>query len=248
MPWPELARGAASSGKRELPPDAPLPSDTIKLSSESAPAAAPGNPRWLRRLFWLLGLCALVLVLALFREEILSGLARGWIVNQPPAKPGAIVVLAGKVEARPFAVARLYREGKAPAVVVTVAELTPTARLGLAKPEIAVTCEALVKQGVPADAIQIVGTNLASLAAEAEAVVGWARKAGVHSLLVPTDPFNTRRARRAFRQAAGTANLEIGVVPIEMRGYRPSEWWRHEEGWIDFENEITRFVLEWFHR
>ncbi len=222
-----------------------MPSDTISLVSESS-GPPPGNPRWLRWLFWLLGLCALVLVFILFRVEILSGLARAWIVDEPPAKPGAIVVLSGRVEARPFAAAKLYREGKAPAVVVTVAELTPTARLGLAKPEITVTCEALLGQGVPADAIHIVGTNLTSLAAESRAVVQWARKEGVRSLLVPTDPFSTRRARRAFTEALRGAKIEVGVVPIEMRGYRPSNWWRHEEGWIDFENEVTRFVLEFF--
>jgi uncharacterized SAM-binding protein YcdF (DUF218 family) len=222
-----------------------LSADTIKLSSESS-RSSPGNPRWLRRLFWLLGFCALVLIFALFRVDILSALARAWIVNEPAAKPGALVVLAGKVDCRPFAAARLYREGKAPLVVVTVAELTPTAKLGLAKPEIAVTCEALLSQGVPADAIQIVGTNLTSLAAESQAVIAWARTAEVRSLLVPTDPFNTRRARRAFAKALRGGATEVSVAPIEMRGYRPSDWWRHEEGLIDFQNEVTRFLLDYF--
>jgi uncharacterized SAM-binding protein YcdF (DUF218 family) len=221
-----------------------LASEVIKLSSESATETA-GSSRWLRRLFWLLGFFALFLALALFREGILAGLARAWIVNRPPVRPEAIVVLAGKLDARPFAVAQLYREGKAPAVIVTVTELTPTAKLGLAKPETAVVCQTLLGQGVPADAIQIVGTNLPSLAAECQAVVAWARRAGVGSLLVPTDPFHTRRAQRAFRHALGKAKLDIGVVPIVMRDYRPSDWWRHEEGWIDFETEITRFYFDW---
>jgi uncharacterized SAM-binding protein YcdF (DUF218 family) len=220
-----------------------LAADTITLSRGSS-GSSPGSPRWLRRLFWFLGLCALVLALALFRADILSGLAQLWIVNEPAAKPGAIVVLAGKADARPFAAARLYREGKAPLVVVTATELTPTAKLGLTKPEITVTCEALISQGVPAEAIQIVGTNLTSLAAETRAVVRWANTENVRSLLVPTDPFHTRRARRAFSRALRGAAIKASVAPIEMREYRPTDWWRHEEGWIDFQGEIIRFLFE----
>jgi uncharacterized SAM-binding protein YcdF (DUF218 family) len=223
-----------------------VPADTISLASESSRPPA-GNSRWLRRVFWLLGFCALVLVLALFRDEILAGLARAWIVNEPVGKPGAIVVLSGKVDSRPFAAARLYKEGVAPTVVVTAAELSPTAKLGLAKPEVTVTCEALLGQGVPAEAIQIVGTNLTSLAAESQAVVDWARQATVRSLLVPTDPFNTRRARRAFTQTLHGAGPRVSVVPIDMRGYRRSDWWHHEEGWIDFQNEVTRWLFDWGH-
>ena len=220
-----------------------MAANTITLSTGPS-GPSPGSPRWLRRLFWFLGFCTLLLAFALFHAEILSGLARFWIVNEPAAKPGVIVVLSGKVDSRPFAAARLYREGKAPTVVVTAAELTPTAKLGLAKPEITVTCEALLSQGVPAEAIQIVGTNLTSLAAETRAVVRWARAEGVRSLLVPTDPFHTRRVRRAFTRALRGAALGVGVVPIEMRDYRPTDWWRHEEGWIDFQNEIIRFLFE----
>ena len=57
------------------------------------------------------------------------------MINDPPAKADAIVVLGGGANFRSFDVARLYQAGWAPTIVVMNSELRATDRLGLTIPE-----------------------------------------------------------------------------------------------------------------
>ena len=68
-----------------------------ELPSETPPPACPS--RRLRRLrsvvLWFCGLAIFFFLLFVFRAPLLNGAARAWMVNDPPVKADAIVVLGG---------------------------------------------------------------------------------------------------------------------------------------------------------
>jgi uncharacterized SAM-binding protein YcdF (DUF218 family) len=208
---------------------------------------APAGQRWLNRLFWLLVLCALALALLLFRAEILTALARAWIVDEPAGKADAILVLGGRVDYRPFAAAQLFRDGHAPLVLVTEPEPSLTAKLELTSPEHAVALAALLKEGVPVEAIRMVGTNVTSTLDEARAVRAWATERHLKSLLIPTDPFHTRRVRRIFTQTLRGSDVRVTVTAIPMKRYRADNWWRDEQGLTDFQSELAKYLYYLVH-
>lgn len=188
----------------------------------------------------------LLLVLAVAypaRGPLLRGLAWCWIVDQPVTAADAIIVLGGGVQNRPFAAARLHAAGKAPRVVLFKVAPSPTTELGLTPTEQELTRKVLVRGGVRPDRMVEIGDDVASSRDEALAVRDWVRKAGgVRRLIIPTDPFHTRRVNWLYRkELEGTGVGVITTVAPHPR-YTPADWWRHEEGLIDFQNEVVKFL------
>lgn len=197
----------------------------------------------IRRIVWVLAIVSLLLGAGyVFHAPLLAGLARAWVVNEPTAKADAIVILGGGVENRPFAAAKLYREGVAPIVLYTDVRLSPAEEMGIAVPEKEQTRRILLSNGVPAIAMTLVGTNVASTYDEAMAVRAWVEKSGAKSILIPTDPFHTRRARWVFNEELRGLKTQVYVVPINPIRYRTSDWWRHEEGVVAFQNEVIKYI------
>ena len=174
------------------------------------------------------------------RAPLLNAAADAWLINDPPARADAIVVLGGCVQFRSFEAARLYHGGWAPVVLVMNSELRATDALGLTIPEAELVRRILLTNNVPAAAIQILGTNLTSTLEEALTVKRWFEEAHATSLLVPTGPFHSRRARWAFHRALGDkARLIVtSIEPEECRG-----WWTDEKELLDFQNEFVKFAL-----
>src|SRR5262252_6805294 len=124
-----------------------MPASVIILGERSEENVRPR--RWLRRLrrfaVCLLVFCVLLSAFYLLRSSILSGLASAWIVNDAPQKADAIVLLGGGLETRPFAAAKLYRDGFAPRILIVRARSSPTDDLGLTTREHNVARQVLLK-------------------------------------------------------------------------------------------------------
>jgi len=162
------------------------------------------------------------------------------MVNDPPVKADAIVVLGGGAQFRSFEAARLYHAGLAPAILLMNSELRATDSMGLTIPEVELVRRILLTNAVPAAAIQIAGTNLTSTFEEAMAARHWSRASGATSLLIPTGSFHSRRVRWVFRKNLGD------TVRITVTSIRPEEcrdWWMDEKALLDFQNEFVKFVL-----
>ena len=177
-----------------------------------------------------------------FRAPLLRAAAWWWIVNDPPAHADAIVVLGGGLDCRPFAAARLYRSGAAPAVLVTQPRLSPTEELGLRAPEQEIARAILLTNGVPATAIQALGTNVFNTRDEALALRAWVEQTKAHSVLIPTDVFHTRRARWIFERALRGTGSQVRMVAVDPPRYTATNWWRVEDGLIAFETEVVKSV------
>ena len=198
-----------------------------------------------RRFVVCAAMLAVIGLLVAFKAQVLTAAASAWVVNEPPGKAAAIVVLGGGVETRPFAAARLYREGYAPRVLVAHVKRSAVEKLGLKRPETEIAREVLIKEGVPETAIELIGTDVSSTFEEVMAVKEWVKSHGVNqedAVLIPTNSFCTRRIRWIFgKKLEGAAIPKVVEIPSE--DYGPANWWQHESGLIDFQNEVIKHLF-----
>lgn len=171
---------------------------------------------------------------------LLRSAASLWIVEDVPARATAIVILGGGPEYRPSAAARLYRDGWAPLVLVPRVAPSPLEELGVVSSEEGLTLAALDRLGVPQDAIESYGRDVTSTHDEAQAVKAWARGRTIDRLLIPTDPFHTRRVNWDFEKSL--PGVDVRVVPTRAPRYDPGQWWQQEEGLIAFQNEAIKWL------
>lgn len=209
------------------------------------------NPIVCRRRHSLLKIASAYVVAALillascwfFRAPLLTGIANAWIVNDPLSHADAIVVLGGGVQTRPFEAARLYHGGYAPKILIDSPLLRPTDEIGLTPRDTDVTKQILLKQGIPEAAIWEFGKNVSSTYEEAIALHDWVRQNGAKKLLVIGDLFQTRRARWLFRKQLEKNGVQVIIRSAPPLEYNATNWWRHEEGLIAFQNELIKYAL-----
>jgi uncharacterized SAM-binding protein YcdF (DUF218 family) len=180
-----------------------------------------------------------------FRAPLLTGFANLWIVNDPPAKADAIVVLGGGIKYRPAAAAKLYREGYAPKVLTTDVALRPSEQKGLKVPERDLTRTILLQEGVPESAIERVGHAVRNTYQESLAVEDWAGAHNATRLLITTEIFHTRRVKWLFRKRFKNAGTEIRLVPVQPVEYAATNWWQVKPGLISFQNEWIKLPYYW---
>ena len=198
----------------------------------------------IRRLAWAFGIgCLLLLVCYVFRAPLLTRLAGAWVVNEPAARADAIVIPGGGLENRPFAAAKLFHDGVAPQILYMNVRLSPAEELGITPPEKEQTRRILLSKNVPDTAMTVIGTNVASTYDESRAVRAWIEKSGAKTIIIPTDPFHTRRVRWIFGRELRGTKTEIHVIAINPVRYRAKDWWRHEEGVIAFQNEVIKYIF-----
>jgi uncharacterized SAM-binding protein YcdF (DUF218 family) len=152
------------------------------------------------------------------------------VADPVPPTADAIVVLAGSVRDRALEAARLYREGRAPRVVVTREALpsgeVPLRDAGVELPEAdALTRSALIPLGVPPRAITTLRRRTYSTASEATTVARWACARGIRSLIVVTSPPHTRRARLVLARALGPG-IALSVQPAAADTFSGRRWFR----------------------
>lgn len=199
--------------------------------------------RIIRRLAWTLAIvCLLVGTGYVFRAPLLTGLAGAWVLNDPVTKADAIVIPGGGVENRPFAAAKLFHEGVAPQILYMDVRLNLAEEMGITLSEKEQTRRILLSNTVPETAMTMIGTNVANTYDESRAVRAWIERSGAKSILIPTDPFHTRRARWIFSKELRDTKTQIHVVSVNPVRYRVKDWWRHEEGWVAFHSEIVKYI------
>jgi uncharacterized SAM-binding protein YcdF (DUF218 family) len=102
--------------------------------------------------------------------------------------------------------------------------------------------QVLLKLGVPASVIEIVGNANKNTREEALAVREWAERNGALDLIIPTEDFTTRRVRWIFRREFAGIASRIEVQEFEPSQYNTEEWWKTEQGLIAFQNEVLKYI------
>lgn len=168
-----------------------------------------------KRRYLSLSLAAVLLVLFLFHA------GRLLVINHPrPAD--AILILAGETDCRPARGLELMEQGYARRVILDVPAREKIYRWPLV--EIAGRWVSTLPQSGVISVCPIYGL---STKAEAGEAAECARRLEVHSILLVTSDFHTRRALSTFRREL--RGIELGVAAASSPSEFGTEWWRHRQ-------------------
>jgi len=198
----------------------------------------------------------LVLLIALLTAVVVWPIiawagARLLIVRSELVSADAIVVMSGSATYRERAAwaARLYREGRAPIVILTNDSL----KSGWDKKEqrnpyfYELAARELQQQGVPEAKIQVVSGIALGTYEESLGVRDYASAHQLKRLLIVTSAYHTRRTLWSLRHACEGSGIEIGI-DSPAPGWQtpaPSRWWWRRWGWKVVAGEYVKLVYYW---
>jgi uncharacterized SAM-binding protein YcdF (DUF218 family) len=159
------------------------------------------------------------------REWLLRSAADQWIVSDPLGPADAVAVFGGGVTDRPFAAAQYYRQGWVPKILVDEPDSKAV----------------LLKLGTPESAIQTFGHALGNTHEEALALRAWAERHNLHSIIVPTEIFSTRRVHWMLHRVF-PADFVIRVAALDPSVYNRADWWKDDNGISDFKIEFLKYL------
>ena len=198
------------------------------------------------RRFLLIGLLVLVAspVVAWFAAHVL-------IVKAEMPAADAIVVLSGSstyIERANWA-AKLYREGRAPIIVLTDDGLIGgwDNREDRNPHYYEMTARRLQQQGVPADRIQLAPGIALGTYEESVLVRDYASAHDLKRLLVVTSGYHSRRALWSIRRACEGSGIQVGIdsAPPGWQTPSPWLWWSRRWGWKVVGGEYVKMVYYW---
>ena len=184
-------------------------------------------------------LAALIIVAVITRTLWLGALGAFLIQADQPAHADYAVVLGGDPWGhRIIEGAELVRQGFVRKALIS----GPPGCYGIVESELAVNFA--VKKGYPADYFVQFPHRALSTQAEARVLVPELRRLGVHSFLLVTSDYHTRRAGRYFRELADGLDMRVIAAPDEY--FRWNSWWRNREAQKIFYMEWSKTVAGLF--
>lgn len=180
-----------------------------------------------RRLF--IALVALAGIAYAGSTPLLTAMGHYLINDEPIEHADAIVVLAGSIPDRILEAVALYKEGRAPLILLSrgrdPAGYSQLAALGLhVARQFELNRSVAEQAGVPATALIEVGGNEDSTVDEAEEVLRYAGAHGIRTLIVVTSKHHSRRASIIYRQLADP-QMRIMSRPSRYDEFEPQGWW-----------------------
>lgn len=177
--------------------------------------------------------------------------ARLLIVKSEISSADAIVVMSGSathLERADWA-AKLYREGRAPIVILTNDSLVA----GWDRQEdrnpyfYELAARELVKRGVPESKIQVVPDIALGTYEESLGVRDYASAHKLRRLLIVTSAYHTRRTLWSLRHACEGSGIEVGIdsPPPGWQTPAPSRWWWRRWGWKVVAAEYLKLGYYW---
>ena len=174
--------------------------------------------------------------------------ARLLVVRAPLESADAIIVLSGSsayVE-RTRKAAQLYREGRAPLVLLTDDHMRGGWDNAQQRNPFFVerARDELIKAGVPAERVQTIPGVAASTHDEALMIKEYAARERLRSVLVITSAYHSRRALRTLRRTLAGTGTTVGIDPAG----NDSEvfWWLRPQGWRNVGGEYAKLIYYWF--
>jgi uncharacterized SAM-binding protein YcdF (DUF218 family) len=198
----------------------------------------------------------LVLLIALLTAVVVWPIiawagARLLIVRSELVSADAIVVMSGSATYRERAAwaARLYREGRAPIVILTNDSL----KSGWDNKEqrnpffYELAARELQQQGVPESKIQVISGIALGTYEESLGVRDYASAHQLKRLLIVTSAYHTRRTLWSLRHACEGSGIQIGI-DSPAPGWQtpaPSRWWWRRWGWKVVAGEYVKLIYYW---
>jgi len=167
-------------------------------------------------------------------------MAGGFLIHEDaPRKADAIVVLGGdEFGVRTVKGGELAKAGYAPYALVS----GPPTLLGHESDE---TIEYAVRQGLPRALFRatVLPPEADSTRTEAVYLGKYLKQNGVHSILLVTSNFHTRRALALWRKE--NPWVAVTVVGAQDRFFTPDSWWKTRPGKRTFLNEWLKTMATW---
>lgn len=187
----------------------------------------------------------LVLVAWLARERVLATLGSALVVDDGSAPVAVMVVSLAAPRPGALEVAKLYREGVAPRIVLCRWRDDPLdaeiRRLGVRwLPPHELVAAILRGSGVPASAIEVLDEAIDGLNSEITAIAAFAHAERPASLLYVTSRSHTRRARWLLERLVPEGTV-VRVRGPELDAFRAESWWRSR----DASREVAMEYLRW---
>lgn len=200
--------------------------------------------RWRRVLLFAVVCLAMSPLLAWVAAHLL-------IVKSEMASADAIVVLSGSstyVERTAWA-ARLYREGRAPVIILTNDGLiSGWDRIEERNPYFyELAAKRLQQEGVPADRILVASGPALGTYEESLVLRDYATAHKLKRILIVTSAYHSRRALWSMRHACAGSGIEVGIdtPPPGWQTPAPSTWWWHRWGWKVVAGEYAKMIYYW---
>lgn len=182
-----------------------------------------------------------LLTLALVAMALVPGLAWGaarfLIVRTPAEHADIIVMMSGSAtfHERAQHAAQLYKEGRAGKIILTNDNL----RSGWSEEEqrnpfyYERAKQELIQSGVPEQNIEVLMDPILGTYHEACLIKVYSESHNVHSIIVVTSGYHSRRALFTFRKVFSDTETEIGIDPVAAGIDTPSPgtWWFKSFGW-----------------
>jgi len=192
-------------------------------------------------------------LLGVFAWSLLAwAAAQALIVHAGLAHADVIVVLSGSSAylERTKKAAELFHEGRAPLVLLTNDNTRGGWSSALQRNPYFVerASDELRKAGVPAEKIKILPGLASSTHDEAMILREYALERGLHSLLLVTSPYHSRRALWTFRRSFTGTGASVGVEVAPSGALTPSAifWWLQIRGWRTVGGEYVKLSYYWF--
>ena len=195
----------------------------------------------------------LVAVLSLAVWSLVAWIAaKALMVSAELPHADAMVVLSGSslYQERTGRAAQLFHEGRAPKIVLTNDNQPAGWSNDLQRNPLFIEREAeeLRNAGVPDDEIEMLPQTVSSTHDEALLLREYAEAHGLHSLLIVTSAYHSRRALWTFRKVFEGSGINIGLasVPPGERTPQPATWWLHLRGWQEVAGEYLKLIYYWW--
>jgi len=179
------------------------------------------------------------------------GAARVLIVNEPLGHADAVAVLSGSAaykERTRFA-AQLFKGGYGQRIIVT----NDNDRGGWSAAEernpyyYELEVAELRRAGIPEDKIVVMLEPVGGTFDEAVLFRRYAETESLHSILVVTSAYHSRRALWTRRKVFKGSNIVIGLEPVPTGFQTPSPiaWWLRVRGWKTVPVEYVKIIYHW---
>jgi len=174
--------------------------------------------------------------------------ARLLITESPIENADAIVVLGGSAnyKERARAAARLLQEGRSPRVLVTNDNMRgPWSSAQQRNPFFYErSLEEIKNAGVSTTSVELLPQPVANTHEEAELVRQYAEEHQLHSVLIVTSAYHSRRALWVFSRVFRDTAIRIGLINVRPgdESPRPATWWLSLRGWRLVPTEYVKMV------
>jgi uncharacterized SAM-binding protein YcdF (DUF218 family) len=193
-------------------------------------------------------------VLLIVAGWLIAWLAAETLIVSPDLQHAdAMVVLAGSstYQERTHRAAQLFHEGRAPKIILTNDDLKSGWSLEQERNPLFVerAIDELTRRGVPAERIEVMPGHVSSTYDEAMQMRRYSSEHGLHSILVVTSAYQSRRARWTFGRVFRGSDISIGLDPVLPGENAPRQrtWWWHRLGWELVPGEYLKMIYYSIH-